>query len=91
MKLEMTISEFEEWKKDWYERVPKCNKFVCCHELMSCGIKIFCGDCSIYGTYKRDKEPRECTTVSCDDCMLKYECSDYKRKNSNELVYEDTV
>ena len=84
MKLGMTISEFEEWKKDWYERVPKCNKFVCCHELMSCGIKIFCGDCSIYSTYSIDKEPQECTTVGCDDCMIKYICDNYKSRDLDE-------
>ncbi len=91
MKKGMTLSEFEDWKKDWYERVPKCKDFNCCHELMSCGIKIFCGDCSIYSTYSTDKEPRECTTVGCDDCTRKYECNDYKHKNSDELAYEDTI
>lgn len=83
MKSGMTISEFEEWKKDWYEKVPKCKNFVCCHELMSCGIKIFCGDCSIYNTYIRDKCPKECTTVGCDDCIMKYECKDYQHGDLN--------
>lgn len=78
MKQGMTESEFKEWKKDWYKRVPKCDKFVCCHELMSCGIRIFCGDCSIHSTYERDKDPQECTIVGCDDCMLKYECKNYQ-------------
>ena len=50
MQKGMTEEEFKNWKKDWYKRVPKCENFVCCHELMSCGIKIFCGDCSIYDT-----------------------------------------
>jgi len=74
----MTELEFKEWKDDWYKRVPKCKDFICCHELMSCGIKIFCGDCSIYGTYIMDKDPRECATVGCNDCIMKYECKDYK-------------
>jgi hypothetical protein len=78
MKTGMTESEFKEWKADWYKKVPKCDKFVCCHELMSCGIQLFCGDCSIHSTYARDKNPQECTRVGCDDCMLKYECKDYK-------------
>ena len=77
MKVGMTESEFEEWKKDWYTRIPGCEDFVCCHELMSCGIRIFCGDCSIYDTYKKEKNAVECITVGCDDCVSKYECKDY--------------
>ena len=79
MKKGMTEEEFKEWKKDWYKRVPKCENFVCCHELMSCGIKIFCGDCSIHGVYAMDKNPMECDTVGCDDCFIKYECKDYEK------------
>ena len=79
MKKGMTEEEFKDWKKDWYKRVPGCENFVCCHELMSCGIKIFCGDCSIYDTYTRDSNPRECDIVGCDDCFIKYECKDYER------------
>lgn len=78
MKIGMTESEFKEWKEHWYRKVPKCDKFVCCHELMSCGIKIFCGDCSIYDTYSRDEKPVECTTVGCDDCMIKHDCKNYQ-------------
>lgn len=75
----MIEEEFKDWKKDWYNSVPKCENFVCCHELMSCGIKIFCGDCSIYGTYIKDRDPIECTTVGCNDCLTKYSCKDYGR------------
>jgi hypothetical protein len=89
MKKGMTESEFKEWKIDWYEKVPKCDKFVCCHELMSCGIKIFCGDCSIYSTYSKDKKPEECTTVGCDDCMVKYECENYKCGNIDDKFRVD--
>ncbi len=78
MKKGMTEGEFKEWKKDWYNRIVRCENFVCCHELMSCGIKIFCGDCSIYCTYMRDDDPMECTTVGCNDCINKYECRDYE-------------
>ncbi len=74
----MTESEFNEWKKDWYQRIPKCEEFLCCHELMSCGIKILCGDCSIYETYRKASNLKECITVGCNDCMLKYKCNDYK-------------
>jgi hypothetical protein len=73
IKSGMTGLEFEKWKEDWYKRVPKCKDFSCCHELMSCGIKIFCGDCSIYDTYAREKDHKECTIVGCDDCMMKYD------------------
>lgn len=77
MKKGMTEEEFKEWKEDWYNRIVRCRNFICCHELMSCGIKIFCGDCSIYSTYSNDDSPMECITVGCDDCMLKYDCKDY--------------
>jgi len=82
MKKGMTEEEFKEWKKDWYNRIIGCENFACCHELMSCGIKIFCGDCSIYHTYTNDKNPRECDTVGCNDCFLKYECKDYEKVRS---------
>ena len=91
MKKGMTEDQFKEWKKDWYKRVPGCENFVCCHELMSCGIKIFCGDCSIYDTYIRDKHPRECTMVGCDDCFMKYECKDYENVRATRYGSGDSI
>lgn len=79
IKSKMTKEEFSQWKKDWFIRIPQCKDFSCVHELMSCGINILCGDCSIYGTYIGQSKPRECTTVSCIDCMKKYECQKLKK------------
>ncbi len=28
MKKGMSKDEFSEWKKDWYRRIPKCDKFA---------------------------------------------------------------
>ena len=78
MKRGITKEQFEIWKKFWFERIPKCKDFVCCHEMTSCAINFLCGCGSIYETYSKQKHPRECTTVGCADCMLKYECEKLK-------------
>lgn len=70
----MLREEFSQWKRNWYDKVPQCRDFSCVHELMSCGIGILCGDCSIYETYVRHENLQECITVSCNDCMKKYNC-----------------
>lgn len=74
IKVGMTKEEFQEWKKSWFDRIPKCQDFACCHELMSCAIYPLCGCGSIYETYTIQKSPEECNTVGCIDCMLKCEC-----------------
>lgn len=78
MKTGMTDQEFQKWKTDWFRRIPKCKKFACVHELTSCAIRPLCGCGSIYPTYKNQKEPEECTTVSCPDCFNYRDC--YKEK-----------
>lgn len=77
----MTKEEFLLWKENWFDVVPHCRNFSCVHDLMSCGIKILCGDCSIYETYARQKNPQECTTVSCIDCMKKNNCKEIRQKD----------
>ena len=74
----MSEKEFYAWKKDWFRRIPNCEKFNCCHEIMTCAITPLCGCGSIYETYKKQSMPRECDTVSCDDCFEKYECNKNK-------------
>lgn len=81
--------DFENWKLKWYDEVPKCRDFVCCHELMSCGIDILCGDCSILDTWKkRIKDPNvyTCTTVYCADCLKKYTCEKLKLDEENKCL-----
>ncbi len=70
-----TREEFLEWKKNWYEKIPKCKDFVCCHELTSCGVELLCGDCSIYETWDKMYDKITCIDTNCMDCMLKHECS----------------
>lgn len=76
----MSLEEFEKWKIDWGNKIPQCNRFVCCHEMDSCAIKVFCNQGSIYDTYIKDKHPRECVGVGCADCLLKYECEEIKTR-----------
>lgn len=78
----MSKEEFEMWKKKWYDTVPRCDDFICCHELTACGVDYLCGDCTIYLTWKHYQETYTdritCTDVSCDDCLRNYDCK--KRK-----------
>ncbi len=76
IKTRMTRKEFENWKKEWLLRIPKCKKFCCVHESTSCAIDILCACGSIWETYSRQKCPIECTSVSCLDCMLRWECKE---------------
>ena len=78
IKAGMSETQFEQWKKEWNLRIPKCSEFVCCHELGTCAILFLCSQGSIYSTYKSQKDPKECNNVSCIDCVLRYECN--KRK-----------
>ncbi len=72
---DLSKEKFDEWKLNWYDSVPKCRDFVCCHELMSCGIGILCGDCTLYNTWKKNiYSAYKCTTVYCADCRNKYTC-----------------
>ncbi len=75
----MTREEFEIWKRKWYNTVPRCTDFVCCHEMTSCGIERQCGDCTIYPTWKFFREGgREhftCTDVGCIDCLRNHDCN----------------
>lgn len=66
--------QFEEWRKHWYETFPKCEDFSCCHELMSCGISLACGDCSIHSTMSGGSAGSVCTDVTCIDCLHRFEC-----------------
>lgn len=74
----MTREDFEEWKQWWYRMVPRCENFICCHELTSCGIDRLCGDCTVYETWQNYRDILSnkvtCTDVGCEDCMLKYDC-----------------
>lgn len=74
----MTREEFEKWKANWYKTVPRCDDFVCCHELTACGVDYLCGDCTIYETWQRYRntltDKVTCTDVNCTDCFEKYEC-----------------
>lgn len=74
----MTKEEFLQWKKEWFLRVPKCKYFVCCHELMRCAIHPLCGCGSIFETYQIQKNPEECTAITCADCFGKHECEKVK-------------
>ncbi len=76
IKTGMNKKEFEDWKKEWLLRIPKCKKFCCVHESTSCAIDILCACGSIWETYSRQKYPIECTRVSCLDCMLRWECKE---------------
>lgn len=78
MKAGMTQKQFEEWKTDWFDRIPECRDFYCIHELTSCCVDWLCPCGSIYSRYSSQKEPRECEDVGCIDCVLRYECK--KRK-----------
>ena len=78
--------KFERWKKEWYETVPKCKDFTCVHDLMSCGISIICGDCSIYETFKRGNWYYVCQTVSCMDCTKRYTCKRAQKFNPKQQI-----
>lgn len=77
----MDEKQFNKWKRKWFDEVPKCRSFVCCHELTSCAIRPLCGCGSIYETYRQQTNPEECLTVTCEDCIKKYTCNRYKREN----------
>lgn len=82
--------EFDSWKQGWYDTIPKCRYFDCCHELMSCGINVLCGDCTIYNTWKnRKSNVNICKTVDCMDCIEKYSCKKLKDvyKGQNEAKF----
>jgi len=74
----MKQKDFEDWKRNWFKYVPQCFDFVCCHEMTSCGVERFCGDCTIYPTWntaieKKFKIPT-CNDVGCDDCLRNHDC-----------------
>ncbi len=73
VRWEGTEEEFEEWKRVWKSFVPGCHEFKCVHELMSCGIDVMCGDCSVYSTAERGAS-RICTEVGCQDCIKHGRC-----------------
>ena len=70
-----TEKDFEDWKKLWKQIVVHCEDFHCCHELMSCGYYIGCGDCTSYrGATERSNVHGICNSVSCIDCTQKSTC-----------------
>lgn len=77
IRFDGTKREFNAWVKEWYKTVPKCSKFRCCHELMSCGIAVACGDCSRYETMLKGAG-RICNEVSCIDCLSREQCKNAK-------------
>ena len=85
----MTMEEFKEWKKKWYKTVPRCDDFVCCHELTACGVDYLCGDCTIYETWKLPRYGKvTCTDVGCEDCFEKYSCK-RGRQRRGVASYDD--
>ncbi len=74
----MTREEFKEWKVNWYKTIPRCDDFVCCHELTVCGIDYLCGDCTIYEIWQQYRDTLTgkvtCTDVDCMDCLEHYDC-----------------
>lgn len=81
-----TEAEFEKWKKDWFKTVPKCDDFACCHELMSCGIYVACGSCSLHRTMAAGVADRICEDVDCSNCC-DYECKEKRlRPRIKEMV-----
>ncbi len=81
----MTQEAFKQWKRWWFETVPQCHTFVCCHELTTCGVELQCGDCTIYPTWKFFGEGREhftCTDVDCSDCLRNHECLKERNKEN---------
>lgn len=73
-----TPEDFEKWREEWLDAVPKCRKFSCVHELMSCGIHMACGDCSIHDYQSREGCFAICNEVSCIDCVHRYDCDEAK-------------
>ena len=71
-----TKTKFEKWKEEWKEKVPKCKDFRCIHEMMSCGITVICGDCSIFRTFQNGLWYIICDGVNCIDCVERYECKE---------------
>lgn len=69
-----TADEFEDWRKSWYQIVPRCPDFSCCHELMSCGIGHACGDASLHYTMTRGAASDICTDAECIDCTSRHQC-----------------
>ncbi len=91
MKVNMNKKEFEFWKKDWLKRIPKCQDFVCCHETSNCAIRPLCGCGSIYETYKSQKDPEECNTIDCMDCMLRWECNRPRKLAIDSMNHNDRL
>jgi hypothetical protein len=73
IRFEGTPEEFEEWRKEWKQKYAPCLEFGCVHELMSCGIHVACGECSIHRTMVSGNADRICE-VDCADCYKNYEC-----------------
>jgi hypothetical protein len=75
-----TRQDFEEWKNWWYKTVPRCNDFICIHELTSCGVDYICGDSTRYEMWLQWRDllcgKCICTDVGCEDCILKYDCKE---------------
>ena len=86
-----TIADFEAWATTWYTQVPKCQDFICCHELNSCGINRACGPCSRYETMARGIAFDICEDVDCIDCDNRHDCMygrlDEKQRKKYELSY----
>jgi hypothetical protein len=69
-----TEAEFEEWRNEWKQKYAPCMEFGCVHELMSCGINVACGECSIHKTMITGQADYICDNISCADCYKNYEC-----------------
>ena len=83
LKTVKTEKDFNVWKKQWYNTIPRCKDFRCIHELSSCGINYVCGDCSIWDTFKKGLWDGVCDNVNCVDCMRRHGCD----KTDKEKIY----
>lgn len=81
-----TEEKFEKWKEEWKEKVPKCKDFRCVHEMMSCGIYIICGDCSIFRTFQGGLWEAVCENVDCIDCMKRYKCKKTDKEKEHPKI-----
>ena len=66
--------DFRKWRIEWKKKYAPCMEFACIHELMSCGINVACGECSIWPTMIAGNADRICEEIDCADCYLNYEC-----------------
>jgi hypothetical protein len=81
-----TEEAWEEWKKNWFARVPMCKNFKCAHDSMACGIHRACGDCSTYEFMSTHGGIEICTMVTCSDCLDKATCrKKLKYKTKGEI------